>query len=238
MDTAPGLRRYGKSGNNIILGTVFALLAEVNMWLLIGIAIVFLLVLSIWKRLNTYVLIAKKLTYIYEILLNDYKKRFPDEDTLLMTCGIIDTLSYAFSVEDMKRAVLSAKTGEYSLDLAHHKLAFDTREILSGRDQLLNFVLQLEAMMFLEDMSHGPRDILSALASLKANIKRAIESAKQSYSRGNRPAALHHVVSNFMTSDSFGEVRNELNLIPFGRADDKRAKVQRAISSPGQYETR
>jgi hypothetical protein len=81
------------------------------MWIAIGIVIVALLVLLFFLRFNNFVLMARNLTYIHEILCNEYKERFSDEDTLLITCGVIDTRSYNFPLEDMKLALRRAKEG-------------------------------------------------------------------------------------------------------------------------------
>ncbi|MHC4741823.1 MAG: tetratricopeptide repeat protein [Planctomycetota bacterium] len=183
------------------------------MWIIAAVLLMLGLIFVAKKRFNNFVVMARNITYIHEILRDEYKDYFADADSLLMTCGMIDTLSYAFTVEDMNRAITYAKVGDCSLDPSYRRQSFEARKMLSGHDRFLNFVLQLEAMMFIEDTSHRPDDILNAVVSQKTNIKRAIDSAKQSYASGNRPAALHHAVSNFMVSDAFGKVRDELGIM-------------------------
>jgi len=75
------------------------------MWIVIGIAIVLLFVFYVGKYFNTYVLIARNTTYIYEILSTDFEDRFPNEDVLLATSGAIDALKYV--MEDAKESVRS-----------------------------------------------------------------------------------------------------------------------------------
>jgi len=198
------------------------------MWIVMGIvisiAIVFLLVFLLLKRWNTYILIARNLTYIYEILHGEYKERFSDEDTLLITCGIIDTLSYDFPLEDMKLALLRAKDGKCFFENSAHN-QINEREVFlmfkQASNLFLSFVLELEIMIFLKDSSLSRQNILTAVVSVTAKIQRAIDSAKRSYATGRRPPLWNRGVSNFMTADAFERVRNELGIISFSEVARK-----------------
>lgn len=44
-------------------------------------------------------------------------------------------------------------------------------------------------------------------------MEEAINSAKRSYASGMRPPLWHRAITNFMTSDTFEWVRNELGII-------------------------
>ena len=84
------------------------------MWIVIGIAIVLLFVFYVGKRFNTCVLIARNTTYIYEILSTDFKDRFPNEDVLLATSGVIDALKYVMEGSlPIGRIVTGAQTSEF-----------------------------------------------------------------------------------------------------------------------------
>jgi hypothetical protein len=197
---------------------------EVNMWIVTGIAIVFLLVFLFRMRWNNFVLIARNLTYIYEILHDEYKERFPDEDTLLMTCGIIDTLSYNFPLEDMKLAVRRAKNGTCFVENLSYNQVNERNVMLAYTQKpnlFLNFVMELETIMFLNDSSLPRQDIMTAVVSAKEKIERTIDSAKRSSARGKRPPSWHRATSNFMTSDAFEGVRNELGIISFSEVARK-----------------
>lgn len=190
------------------------MLEDVNMWIVIVIAVVFLLAFLVRKRWNNYVLIAKNLTYIYEFLHDKYKERFPDEDTLLMTCGVIDTLSYKFPPEDMKLAVRRAKEGKcYLENYQNNQTNKSDLMLFFKHDLFLSFVLELEIIIFLRDSSLHREDILTAVVSVTENIEKAINSTKRSYASGRRPPLWHRAVTNFMTSDTFERVRNELGII-------------------------
>jgi len=186
------------------------------MWIVIVIVVVFLLAFFVRKHWNNYVLIARNFTYIYEIMREEYKERFPDEDMLLMACGIVDALAYTFSVEDMKGILSRAKTSEcFASNLQHspiNKRAVYLRLSYSG-NLLLNFVMQLEIMIFLNDTSFNRIDILTSVVSKTEMIGKAIDRAKRSYESGKRPALLHRAVSNFMSSVAFEEVRDQIGII-------------------------
>ena len=193
------------------------------MWILLAttILLVSVGVVLFLRKMNNYAVIARNTTYIYEILHDEYKERFSEEGTLLMTCGIIDTLSYDFTLEDMKLALLRAKDGKCFFDnLAYNQI--NKREVLSMLTQpsmlkqrsnlFLKFVLEVEIMIFLQDTSYHRQDILTAVVSMTEKIEKAIDSAKRSYTSGRRPPLLHRAVTNFMTSDTFERVRSELGI--------------------------
>ncbi len=189
------------------------------MWILLAttILLVSVGVVLFLRKMNTFVLIARNMTYIYEILHDEYKERFSEEDALLITCGIIDTLSYDFPLEDMKFALLRAKDGKcFSDNLPYNEIdKCEVLLVLKQRSSLfLKFVLEVEIMIFLQDTSHHRQDILTAVVSMTEKIEKAIDSATRSYATGRRPPLWYRAVTNFMTADSFERVRNELGIIP------------------------
>jgi hypothetical protein len=188
------------------------------MWIAIGIAIgiviVALLVFLFFLRFNNFVLIARNLTYIHEILRNEYKERFPDEDILLITCGVIDTRSYNFPLEDMKLALRRSKEGECFLEESLNQLRpRNFFSLLCTRDLFLNFVLELELMRFLKDSSLRRENILTSIVSSKEKIEKTIDRAKRSYARGKRPLLWRRAISNFMTSFTLEEIRDQIGII-------------------------
>ncbi|MCD4832121.1 MAG: hypothetical protein K8R02_10035 [Anaerohalosphaeraceae bacterium] len=184
------------------------------MWISIGILIVVLFVFFFLKRCNNYVLIARNLTYIHEILHNEYDERFPNEDLLLTACGIINTLSYSFSLKDIKSIIVRAKNGEcFASNLQYCPI--NSKNVLftlvhSG-DLFLNFVMQLEIMIFLRDTSFNHADIVAAVISRTEKIEKAIADAKCSYANGKKQL-WHSAVYNFMDSVTFEEIRNQIGI--------------------------
>lgn len=183
------------------------------MWIVIGIAVIFLFVFLYFLRPNNFVLVARNLTYIHEVLRNEYKERFPDEDTLLITCGIIDTRAYNFPLEDMKMALSRAKKGqslfenyEYYPDKHNLMLTFKINDLF------LNFVVELEIMMLLRDSSFSHQNILASVVSSIDKIEKAIAGVRRSYANGKR-RLWHRAVSNFMNSGALEELRDQIGII-------------------------
>ena len=197
----------------IICISTFLLLGDISMWLVIGIAIVVIFVFLFCLRPNNCVLIARNLTYIHEILRNEHNGQFPDEDTLLITCGIIDTRSYNFPIEDIKLALCRPKEGKCFLEESQNNISTRNFILLCKKDLFLNFVLELEIMMFLRDTSLRRDDILTVVVSVTEKIEKAIGHANIAYARRKRPLLWHCAVSNFMTSVVFEEVRDQIGII-------------------------
>ena len=185
------------------------------MWIAIGIIIIVLFVFFRRVYPNNFILIARNLTYIYEVLRNEYKERFPDDDTILITCGTIDAGSYNFTLEDIKLALSRAKEGACFLEESQNNIKINTRNLilLCKKDLFLNFVLELEIMMFLRDTSLHRDDILTAVVSVTEKIEKAIGCAKSAYARGKRHLLWHRAVSNFMNSDTLEQVRGQIGII-------------------------
>ena len=183
------------------------------MWIVIGIAIVVIFIFLFCLRPNNFVLIAKNLTYIHEILRNEHNGQFPDEDTLLITCGIIDTRSYNFPIEDIKLALCRAKEGKCFLEESQNNFSTRNFILLCKKDLFLNFVLELEIIMFLRDTSLRCDDILTVVVSVTEKIEKAIGRARNAYAKGKRPLLLYRAVSNFMISGALEEVRDQIGII-------------------------
>ena len=184
------------------------------MWFIIVIVVVLLLALFVRQRWNNYVLIARNLTWIYEILHNEFKDRFPNEEILLTTCGVIDTSSYNFPLEDIKFAVQRAQKNECFLNnLMDNQTTKRNAVLYFTHDPFLSFVVEIEIMIFLRDSSFRREDIATAAVSVTEKIQKAIDRTKRLYKSGKRPSLWHCAVTNFMTSDSAEEVRNEIGII-------------------------
>ena len=117
------------------------------MWIVIGIAIVLLFVFYVGKRFNTYVSIARNTTYIYEILSTDFKDRFPNEDVLLATSGVIDALKYvtegSLPVGHIVTGALTSEFGSCCLDFLKVDMSDNpTRELfIHDTPRILHFVM-------------------------------------------------------------------------------------------------
>ena len=191
------------------------------MWIVIGIAIVLLFVFYVGKRFNTYILIARNTTYIYEILSTDFKDRFPNEDVLLSTSGVIDALKYvmegSLTVDKIATGVLTSKCGKCSLNLIELDITDNpTYHFWVRQPDLLYFayfVMQLEALIFHVDTRVPPEHILSAVKSKKNAIKKTIKTAQHKYKTEGAPPLLKANTYAFMNGEAFAELRDKLGII-------------------------
>jgi hypothetical protein len=113
------------------------------MWIAIVISVVFVIVF-LAKRMNTYALIARNATFISEILKDDFKESFPDEDSLLATSAVIDALIYIqkgqLTIEDIKAGILCAKIGQCHIGLGYRINLYDNAVECLVRDERNTFL--------------------------------------------------------------------------------------------------
>ncbi len=192
---------------------------EINMWIVIVISVVIVVVI-LAKRMNTYAVIARNTTVIYEVLKNDFKDSFSDEDSLLATSAVIDALVYIqkgqLTIDEIKRGVLCAKVGQCHLGPGYKiDIVDDLLELITSDDQntLLCFILQLEAFLFSVDSNVSPDLILNAVKSKKGSIKKTIASTQKKYKSVGASQIRKRQVYGFMTHGSFSGLREELGVI-------------------------
>ncbi len=199
------------------------------MWIyLVGIAsvIISLIVVLRW-RFNNFWLIAKNTTYIYEILRTDFGAHFPDEDTLLLTCGAIDAAHYVVKgqirLSDIELGVKSACVGTITLDVASVPINNDFASLIyrNERDNLIAFVMQLEALIFCADNNMSTDTILRAVLSKRAFISRVVETTQHRFRRTGAPAKLRHKVDCFMTRSDLTAFRHQLGISDSASRDGK-----------------
>lgn len=189
------------------------------MWIAI-VAVFIILAIVLARRMNNYALIARNTTFIYEILKNDFKDCFPDEDTLLATSAVIDAFVYVqkgqLAIDDIKRGVLFAKTGKLQLDIGYQvELYDDALEYLTHDDQhtLVWFIMQLEAMILYADSKTSPELVLDAVKSKKDLIKKTIESIQRKCANSEVPQNKVKQVHAFMTNNNLAGLRDQLGIL-------------------------
>ena len=215
------------------------------MWIAIGIAIIFLVVLYFSKRINTYTLIARNTTYIYEILSTDFKDKFPNEDILMATSGVIDALKYvmegSLTVDDIAIGVRTSQCGKLSLNLINLDITNNpSYHFLVRQPDILYFVyfvMQLEALIFHIATRVPPEHVLSAVKAKKRIIVKEIKRTKIKYKANDAPLLLKKNTYSFMNDEVFAGLRDELGLI--NNEDDITAQdleeAKQAIASRGQH---
>lgn len=179
--------------------------------LLVSIGVVLFL-----RKMNTYVLIARNTTYIHEILSAEFKNRFPNEDVLLATCGVIDARKYVMSgslaVHHIATAALTSEFGSCHLDFMNVDMSVNpTRELLiHDTPRILYFIMQLEALIFHVDTNVPPEHILSAVKSKRGLIEKEIRKTQHKYKAQGAPPWLKAETYAFMSGEAFAGLRDEL----------------------------
>jgi len=170
--------------------------------------------------MNTYVLIARNTTYIHEILSAEFKSRFPNQDVLLATCGVIDARKYVMSgslaVHHIATAALTSEFGSCHLDFMNVGMSVNpTRELLiHDTPRILYFAMQLEALIFHVDTNVPPQHILSAIKSKRCLIEKEIRKTQHKYKARGAPPWLNAETYAFMNEQAFAGLRDELGIIP------------------------
>lgn len=215
------------------------------MWIFI-IAIVLLVsvdVVLFLRKMNNYVLIARNTTYIHEILSAEFKNRFPNEDVLLATSGVIDALKYVMEgslpVGHIATGALTSEFGQCHLDFMKVDMSDNpTLEFfIHDTPRILYFVMQLEALIFHVDTNVPPEHILSAVKSKKRVIKKEIKKIQHKYKAQGAPPLLKANTCSFMNGEAFADLRDELGIIK-GEEDEigqVMMEAREAIRSRGKH---
>ncbi|OHB62059.1 MAG: hypothetical protein A2167_03680 [Planctomycetes bacterium RBG_13_46_10] len=181
---------------------------------------IFAFIILFLRRMGNYALIARNITYIYEILSSEFKDRFPDKNILFATAGVIDAFPYVLNdslrVNYIKTGALTSSLGSCFLDLVrinitdnpvYHNM-FRQPDIL----YLVYFVIQLEAMIFYVDTNISPKNILYAVKSKKRAIEKEVIRTKKKYKKHGAPIKWKLATYKFMNSKEFSSLRDELGI--------------------------
>ena len=143
---------------------------------------------SIRNKKDNFTIITKNITLIYEILKQKYRNSFQDEKSLLITCGAIDLVAYlnekSISNKNIELAFTLANLGECGVGLIHRSHISTTEHFLtkSKKDLLLNFIMQIECLIFYADNKMMPADdIIHAVISKKNYIKKVRDWTQNNY---------------------------------------------------------
>ena len=172
--------------------------------------------------------IAENTTKYYLELKTNYGNKFSDEASLLVTAGVLDAQNYIFvehsigidTIIDVARKAVSQKEKELTnyrrLKIQETLSSYKTslKLLTEGnefeQDPLFNFIFSLEVALFTVD---NPRfsssDIELACFKKATTISNAIRKTKEKY-RGEAQFGL--VVTTFMESPEFRQVRNQLGI--------------------------
>ena len=139
------------------------------------------------NRKDNFTLITKNITLIYEILKQKHRNSFQDEESLLVTCGTLNLITYlnekSITSKDIDLALTLASLGECSLGLIRTSHITTKGFFLAeSKDLLLNFIMQIECLIFYADnQTVSAKDIMNTVISKKNYIKKIIEWTKNNY---------------------------------------------------------
>lgn len=173
---------------------------------------------------SNFELIALDMALERHVLQSDHADRFPSQDSLLVTCGVLVTLMHIqngdFTVEDVKDGLLFAKGGECVVGLTSVRVR-DTEQWFLDRDPaelLLDYTLQIEAMSFCaierfaDPSGLSDEDIILAVLDQKHRIARVLRTPGPVLDRSPLMAGVRGLVGGFLDSESFAEMREEIGL--------------------------
>ncbi len=151
--------------------------------------------------------------------------RFPDEDSLLVACGVLDTIVHIqnghFTVQNLKEALQAAKLGECQLGLTD--IVIDPKERV-GRpfgietDLFLDYTLNIEALCFyaverfVASDGLSAQDIILAVLDKRDDIARVLHIPNKTLAWSNVAPGVRQLAAAFMDSPDFGDFRREIGL--------------------------
>jgi hypothetical protein len=171
---------------------------------------------------DNYDFIAMNIVAIYEALQKNYRNSFTKEYDLMTTSGIIDALIYvsegSISLDELKNAITCARLGICRIGLT--KIAHEAGErtaFLGPKNLLLNFILQIEAMlMHADNKQFSAKDIIYVVISKKKDIEEMVTITRKKIESGEFSQIYEgalQATKAFMTTEEFREIREELDFI-------------------------
>ncbi len=144
---------------------------------------------------SDYTFVAENTTKYYLELSRNYGGRFNDESSLLATAGILDAQFYIFIEQKINPMEI---------------LYIAKKSFGSGKESLINFIIDLEVKLFKVDTPDLDfDDIKDACEEQRQNIERAIQKVKDEYTSEPRFAS---EVAAFMNSAKFKPYRKMLGI--------------------------
>jgi len=144
---------------------------------------------------DNYILITKNISKYYMELINNYRDKFEDQITLLLTTGILDAQQYIFV--------------EKSIDISEiHETA---KNSVNKPLPLVSFILALGIIMFKVDSPEFTvLEIADAWESQRERVEEEVSSILESY---NRDSIIAEVTKTFMDLPKFSPLRKQLGLL-------------------------
>ena len=150
--------------------------------------------------------------------------RFPDEKSLFIACGVIDTIRHIgeghFTARAVANAMLRANTGVCQLGLSA-RVPIEEDKIKSfffPTNLFLNYTLQIEAMVFNAIEQHvdasgmSEQDIVLTVMSQKERIEKVLGTPTEELEASELMKGVQTLTDAFMNESEFSEYRKEIGL--------------------------
>ncbi len=144
---------------------------------------------------DNYILVTKNISKYYMELINNYKDKFKDEITLLLTTGILDAQQYIFV--------------EKSMDISEiHEIA---KNSVNKPLPLVSFILALGIIIFKVDSPEFTvLEIADAWESQRERVEEEVRGILESY---DRDLIIAETTKTFMELPKFSPLRKQLGLL-------------------------
>ena len=166
--------------------------------------------------------IAFNMAILRHTLEADHADRFSDHDTLLVACGVLDTIMHIrgghFTVQDVKHALVRAKQGQCRFGLKPVSIDEVEASYPKVADLFLNYTLQIEAMCFcaierfVDSEGMSEKDIVSSVIDKAIDIRRILQTPKDVLARSNVAGSTRQLTTAFMDSPDFADLRKEIGI--------------------------
>jgi len=174
---------------------------------------------SLRQPADNFEYIAMNLAFIFHLLKKNHSNRVSSEADLLLATGVIDMIVYlqdgSISVEDIRNGLMVSKQGICRLRPTTVQHENGTQAMFVGvEDSLLNFTIQVEAMIFaVDEPSMGSKRIINAVLNKKADIQRMLQDTVEAVQSEHFPPGLPKLVDDFITADEFSNLRQQIGIL-------------------------
>ncbi len=144
---------------------------------------------------NNYIIVARNISKYYLELVSNYKDRFRDELTLLLTAGILDAQHYIFI--------------EKSIDISEiHEMAGNS---LDSTFPLVKFIIALGIIMFkIDSPEFTIGEVIDAWGSQREQVEKEVNDILKLY---ERDSLISEATKVFMESPKFKSLRKQIGIL-------------------------
>ena len=167
---------------------------------------------------DNFELIALNIKTIHYILAEKHAKLFKNQKHIFIMCGAIDGVNYLtqneITIKQLEGSYLRAKSGICSLGSVKISHEEGVKTFFIGAENLLlNFILQLECLLFYVDTPQMATDrIVNAVINKKSDIAEFLNSIDEAAIENNI-TQWQPLVDKFIFDKKFEGIRKEIEII-------------------------